>query len=139
MKKIFTLLLAAGSVTFVSAQYTAKNDRDTRDANKYPVNNGSYGQNTKTFPGQSNGHANVDYSSYAFSLKERDAEIERINRAYDFRILAVKRDRSLKSNKKEKQIMLIEKQRNLEIKNVYARYSNKNNKGNSRYDNHKRF
>ena len=140
MKKIFTLLLAAGSISFASAQYTAKNDRNFKDANKsYPVNNGSYDRDKKGFNNPSDNHGNADYNFYVFSLKERDAEIERINRAYDFKILAVKRDRFLKSNKKEKQINLIEKQRNLEIKNVYARFSSKNNRGNSVYNSHKRF
>ena len=113
MKKIITLLLAAGSFTFASAQ-TMPGRKATKDM----------------FPGRSD-HSNDYYKKTANNnsnfllIKERDQQIQKVNHEFDMKIAFVKRDRWMKSKEKSKQIKLLEKQRNLEIKQVQVRYASK--------------
>ncbi|CAN5731659.1 hypothetical protein BH11BAC3_BH11BAC3_37170 [soil metagenome] len=105
MKKIITLILiAAGSISFATAQSAKSNQYQNNARDEKQI-----GQN------------NTYYAS-SFSFKEKEAQILSINRAYDYKIAKVKKSRFLKSKEKTKQIKLLEKQRKGEIAQVQYRY-----------------
>ena len=108
MKKMLTLLFAVGCMTAAMAQ-SHHND---------------YGRNDKR-PGD----RRVD-NSYNNYLRERDAQIARINFHYNAMIRDVNANRYLRSNKKRNQIKQLERERARQIDAVMARYS-RGNYGNS--------
>src|SRR4051812_1721571 len=113
MKKIFTILLAVGSVTFASAQSSS--------------HNGNFGQSNSRdiVLGQSGSSVyknnNTSYGSYSFTARERDEQIQRINREFDQKMTAVRRDRHLRSGEKTRQIKMLERQRDDQIRQVQMR------------------
>ena len=123
MKKVFTILLALGAVTLAQAQssrsYPSDHNRD-RDVILGQHNDRVYDNNSR-----------YDYS---FSERERDKEIDRINRDYDKQIRKVERDRRMRSSEKSYQVRRLEDQRRDEIRRVWERYRNSNNSySNNRY------
>ena len=131
MKKIFTLMMAVGSITFVSAQSGFKNDNrsynDKKTITKIPSKNNS-GFNDRN---------KKDYEAYSFSSRDRDAAIQLIEREYAYKIGAVNRDRYLKAGNKSKQIRLLEKQKAIEIKEVRLKFEQINSR-NSAYNSGKK-
>ena len=129
MKKIFAIILvAAGSMSFVSAQ---SNNRKSMAYNDNKI----YDHHT-TF-GKTN---TIAYKDAYFSYKEKEAKLEKINREFDQKIAFVKNDRHLKSRKKAKQIQLLQNQRTNEISKVEFQYAKSNQKANSKtsgHDSHK--
>lgn len=103
MKKIFTILLAMGGITSAFAQ----------------------SGHSKTVITQTRTVSFNDHHD-AMSARERDAQIAQINREYDNKVMAVKRDRFMKSNQKNRQVRLLEKQRQLEIKAVNDKFASQN-------------
>jgi hypothetical protein len=130
MKKVFTILLAVGTVGFASAQSNSQkgtwsqdhgNSKDaafgrTASNNAYKANTGSYG-------------------SYSFSARERDAEIQKIRRQFDQKINAITRDRHLRAAQKAKQIRMLEKQRDEQIQQVQWRFSSSQNRHSDNHSN----
>lgn len=131
MKKIFTILLAVGTVGFASAQSSHNSDfgRDQK-GNSRDVILGQQGSSIH------NGNTGT-YNSNSFGMKERDEQIRRINREFDQKIEMVKRDRHMRSYEKSRQIKMLERQRNDQIKDVQKRFDNKRNKHDDHFDNHK--
>jgi hypothetical protein len=111
MKKIFTILLAIGSVTFASAQ--SKGNWGHDDHKDVAVNQ----------PYDHSRDNNSGYGSANYSNREKDAQIQRINREFDKRIAAVQRDRRLRSYEKRGQINMIERERSAQIREVQMRFS----------------
>ena len=124
MKKIFTLMVAVGMVTFASAQQGQKTGsfKDTKKEiiNSHTVQAPAFGK------GKTSG-----YETTSFSTKERDAQIQKINREYDQKIAAVKKNRHMRQQEKTKQVRSLENQRSQEIKQVQLRWeqSNQHNNG----------
>ena len=139
MKKILTLLFAVGAFTVAQAQgsrsypddrygrdvilgdQNSRNDRDDRDyrTNRTYENNSRY--------------------SYSFSVRERDKQIDRINRDYEKRIRQVERDRYLRSYEKSAQLRRLEEQRRREVSQVWERFrSSYNQHSDSRYQGNNR-
>jgi hypothetical protein len=146
MKKIFTLMLAAGSISFVSAQSMAKNDRSGRNdngsnkemKNTYPEvirgnqNDRSYTGTNKTYGnddwsnGNRNGKGNNNDSygkqdqrdSRAYDERRRQEETDRINREYDKRIKDYRNDRRISSYERNKWINHAERERMEMIKSL---------------------
>lgn len=115
MKKIFTLLLAAGTVFSAAAQHNGnvKNTAADRgnDRNKYSSDYHSYGNN------------NTDgYGNAALSFREKELELRRINLSYDQQIAAVNRKRYLSNREKKQQIRALETQRMAAIRDTQFRY-----------------
>ena len=122
MKKIFTLMLAVGTVAIASAQQGKQKDnpfKNDKKEIKQPVQQPSYDKGKTT-----------GYDQYGFSSREKDAQIQKINREYDQKIAAVKMNRRLRQQEKTKQIKMLENQRNQEIREVQLRFE-KSKKGNS--------
>jgi hypothetical protein len=127
MKKIFTILLAVGSVTFASAQSKGSWGHDEKSSSRDVI----LGQSNVTVY-KSN---TTSYGSGFFNTKDRDAQVNRINREFDQKIASVQRDRRLRSYEKSRQIKMLEKQRDQQIREVQQRYSR--DQHDSRYDNRK--
>jgi hypothetical protein len=111
MKKIFTILLAIGSVTFASAQ--SKGNWGHDDHKDVAVNQ-PYDHSRNDAPG---------YGSSNYNNRERDAQIQRINRDFDKKIAAVQRDRRMRSYEKSRQINILERERSAQIREVQMRFS----------------
>jgi Skp family chaperone for outer membrane proteins len=130
MKKIFTLFVAVGSITLASAQGISK--QNNRTYNGKVINTNVHVNN-----GFKNSERSVYDQPYTFSSRDRDAAIDKIQREYAYKVTALKRDRYLKPNNKNKQLQLLARQRDLEIKAVQDRFY-ENNSRNSAYNNSKR-
>ena len=134
MKKIFTIMIAMGTVIFVSAQPTSQKNSfykgDKKDVKQMPSPSMQQG-------GFDRGKSNV-YEMTSFSTKEKDAAIQKINRRYDQEIAAIKKNRRLWGQEKSRQIRLLENKRSQEIKEVQLRWekSNRHDKGQNRNKGH---
>jgi hypothetical protein len=127
MKRLLTLLVAVGTFTFAQAQHSGNypNDRN-RDRD---VILGS--QNSRVY--------NDSRNAYSFNERERDREIDRINKDYDKQIKKVERDRRMRSYDKDYAIRRLETQRREEIRQVWDRFHSSNNRYNdSRYQQNNR-
>ena len=135
MKKILALALSMGALTTVFAQNGYP--KDSRDESRGIV----YGKpNNQVYDNK-----NYRNDNYSFSARERDAQIERINREFDFKIMAVKRNRYLRNAEKKREIRMLEKERTEQIWQLNQRFSNQKpqksyhyNDQNSRNDSRRR-
>ena len=118
MKKLFTLLLAAGSISVASAQGFGQKDKSFKDG-KYESRDGRDGDFGKD--------KSKDFNDYSFSVKEKDRQIEKINREFDLKVLMIKRSRHLRAKEKLRQIRMLENERYDQIKEVQFRFEK--NKG----------
>lgn len=125
MKKMLVLAFSLGIITTVFAQNGYSKDR--RDESRDVV----FGNSTR--PRAEN---NRDYrnDSYSFTARERDAQIARINREFDYKIMAVKRDRYLRNGEKNRRIRILERERTEQIRQVNKRWSSQKP---FRYNDHK--
>lgn len=130
MKKIFTILLAAGTVTFASAQSSHNSDfgRDPKGNSRDVI----LGQTGSSVYNKNIG----SYGSYSLTTKERDEQIRRINREFDQKINAVKWDRHLRQGEKNRQIKMLERQRDQQINDVQKHFDD-NRKHDSHLNNRK--
>ena len=86
MKRLFALVLALGAMTAVFAQRGYDRGNESRDVILGQQNRSVYNNN----------RSNDRY----FSSRERDAQIERIRRNYNWRIQSVRNDRYLRNAEK---------------------------------------
>lgn len=127
MKKIFILLLSLGSLSTVFAQsnrydggnhggYSQSNDdhrdRDYRSSG-YDNRNGSYDNRNGNYDNRNSGpydNRNVRND------RQRQQEIDRVNRDYDNRIDTYRRDRSISQYERNRRINDLERERSSKIK-----------------------
>lgn len=117
MKKIFTMMMALGIVTIASAQ--GKQIVRPAKQESIPVKTGSYGTVTPVY-------------NYSLSLKQRDAEIKRIERIYEQKIAIIQRSRSARTAAMGRKVRDLEQQRDAEIRAVEAKYNHVANTGRTR-------
>jgi hypothetical protein len=120
MKKIFTLMIALGAIVVANAQ----------SSHDYP--NGSYNRDVAY---GNRPYENNVRNTYVFSARERDAQIDRINRDFDQRIRKI--DHSWFTSNREKQFRMqqLDAQRKDEIRMVWERFRSSNNAySDNRYD-----
>ena len=129
MKKIFTLLLAVGTITFVSAQSTAQQSRHSED-NKFE-NKTVHASSSHDYDHDRNGEPGYGSS---FSLREKEAQMRKINREFDNKIVSVKMNRRLRNQEKSRIIRMLETQRRDEIREVQLRFERSNRRDGKRYD-----
>jgi hypothetical protein len=126
MKRILTLLLAVSAFTVTQAQGSRSypDDRYGRDVILGDRNNSD--RNDRTYE-------NSRYT-YSFGARERDKQIDRIERNYEKQVRQVERDRYLRSYEKSSQLRRLEEQKRQEIAQVWERFRSSNNLHNdSRY------
>lgn len=116
MKKIFALMIALGAMTAVFAQ-GGYDRRESRDIVLGQPNRGVY---------------NNDHGYY--SVRDRDEQIQRIRREYNWRIESVQRDRYLRKAEKRRQIRFLENERDARVREVMQSYNNRNRGYNHRRD-----
>lgn len=124
MKKIFTLLLAAGAVGIASAQKPILKSNSFDNKHESAMVQTDFRQPGFERPNSSS------FDSYSFTLKEKQAQIQKINREFDQKINAVKKNRRLRSSEKSKQVRMLEKQRDEQIRQVEMRYASSKNRWN---------
>jgi hypothetical protein len=122
MKKVFALVFALGAMTAVFAQGGYDHRNESRDV--------ILGQQNRTVYDNDRGYNNGYYNT-----RDRDAQIDRIRREYDWRIEAVQRDRYLRRSEKKRQIRFLEDEREARIREVINsnRYNNNRNYRTGRY------
>jgi len=120
MKKVFALVLALGAMTAVFAQRGYDRREGARDVILGQRNGNIY-----------DGHRNDGY----YSIRERDADIQRIRRDYNWKIESVQHNRYLRKAEKRRQIRFLENERDARIRQVIERYnySNRNYRSNRRF------
>ena len=135
MKRILTLLFAVGVITTVQAQ-TSRSYPNDRSAGRDVIlgdRNDGIGRDDR-YEGRYENN-----NRYSFSARERDKQIDRINRNYDKRIRQVERDRRLRSSERSYQIRRLEDQRRQEIREVWDRFQSRSHvHGDSRYNTNNR-
>jgi hypothetical protein len=117
MKKIFTLVFALGAATAIFAQ-GGHGRNESRDV--------ILGQQNRTV--YNNPRSNNDY----YSIQDRDAQIQRINREYDWRIQSIERDRYLRKAEKKRQIRALQNERDARIIEIRRSYDNRAYRNNNR-------
>jgi len=118
MKKLFMLVLAISAMTSVFAQRGYDRKDESRDVILGQQNRSVYNNN----------RGNDGY----FSSRERDDQIERIDRNYSWRIQSVRNDRYLRNAEKKREIRFLESERDTKIREVVERYNYYNNNRNYR-------
>jgi len=114
MKKLFALVFALGTVTAIFAQ-------------------GGYGRNESrdVILGQPNRTVYDNNRNGNYYGMDRQAEINRINQEYNWRIQQVQQDRYLRRSERKRQIRFLENERDQRIREVMRSY---NNRGYNRRD-----
>lgn len=120
MKKMFTLLLSVG----ILATSYAQPNRQQNDKNF-----GKSGQNVIV----SNGHNKNIYGRNDHGIydnrnpfaRERDAQIDKINREFSYKVKAVENNRYMRSRQKKVAIRDLTNERNRQLQMVNARYNDK--------------
>lgn len=119
MKKVFALVIALGAMTAVFAQRGYDHRDESRDV----------------ILGQQNRNVYDNHNDGYYSSSEKDAQIQRITREYNWKIESVQRDRYLRKAERKRQIRFLENERNARIREVIDRYNyqNRNYRTNRRY------
>lgn len=133
MKKILTLLLAAGVFTAAQAQTSRDEARRVILGGGNGSNNG--GNRDVILGGGSNSDSYPSYPNSYPSSSSRQAEIDRVNREYDNKIQSIRNNSYLSYEEKERAIRQLEKDRQARIRQLSRDYDN--NYNNDRGDNGK--
>jgi len=129
MKKIFTLAFALGTFALVQAQPGTRDNRDNRQPvppvtqrdNGNGYDNGY--ENQRDVVVYNNPYDNNNRSDSRFSMeRKKKMEILRINREYDMKIQRVRNSFLMFRFEKERQIRMLEQQRQWEIRQVNMRF-----------------
>ena len=112
MKKIFTLLFFVGAVATSFAQKSV----DRKD--QYAVNKSSIDFRKFTSP-----HENI----YSFSAKERDHQIDKINKAFELKIKSIKSNRRINRREKKESIKKAKSEQAQQIQAVNAKFNSQYN------------
>jgi hypothetical protein len=117
MKKTITFLLSVALMSSAFAQYNNNQQRD-RDNN--------YGYN-KTHD-RDNGY-DKGGKFYFFTARERDMQIAQINREYAGKMQSVRSRFLMGRRQKERQLSILEQQRNEEVRLVWMKFNDRMNRG----------
>ena len=113
MKKIFTLLVAIGMITFAQAQYGGgRNSRDHRNERSTGDKDYDYGRDNDR-----------RYNGILSPKKQLELAIDRINREYDWKIEKVKDNFFKSRSQKRREIRFLNEKRKREIKRTYYTFS----------------
>ena len=123
MKKIITLLLSLGTLTTVFAQ--SGYDRNSPHGNT-PYDNQAYAKNERSY-----GYGDKGYDRNR-SLREKNFQIEKINREYSWKINNVMNNRALRQKDKRRIIRNLELERSERVRYINAHFDGRDR--NDRYD-----
>jgi hypothetical protein len=114
MKTIFTLLFTMAMLSTTFAQH---GQRDRNKDNDVYVSNDNLGYDNH----------NKNYGGYIFTPRERDMQINQINREYEFRIQSVKNKPFMGWYQKKRIINNLEAQRDEDIARVIRKFRSPKN------------
>jgi len=126
MKKIITLLFSVGVFTTSFAQYNRH--RNSEDKNYGSENhwNDRYANSSKGNRNHDRDHKYGRSSGNNYSAQERNFQVEKINRDFNFRIRAIQNDRYLRRRQKKAAIREAEAERSRQLQIVYERFNSAN-------------
>lgn len=133
MKKILTLLIAAGSFVSIHAQ---SREESRRVILGDPKDNSIYGNNDRDVVYRRD--RNDRYPVHTNNAYGRQYRIDQVNREYDSKIYSIRNNRYLSSREKTRMIRQLEMDRRNKINDINRRYDNdyKRYDDNDRYDRH---
>ncbi len=116
MKKMIAVLITVAMFGVASAQY--QTNRQWNHGNNNDV----------VYNGNRQGNYGYGSNSYSFTTRERDIRVAEINREYDRKIREVSNRFFMARYKKERMIYALEEQRRDELRRVYAKFNDRNNR-----------
>jgi hypothetical protein len=116
MKKMIALVVTVTMVTAASAQYQTNRQWNTRQDNDVVYNGNRHGNN------------GYGPNGYSFSTRERDIQVAQINREYDRKIREISNRFFMSRYKRERMIYALEEQRRADLRRVYIRFNDRNNR-----------
>lgn len=123
------MVIALGAMTAVFAQ----RGYDRRDESRDVI----LGQgNSNVYKGNPNVYNDRGYNNGSYNIRERNEQVQRIRREYNWRIQSVQHDRHLRKAEKKRQVRFLESERDARIRDVmdrYNRYNNSSSRTNRRY------
>ncbi len=122
MKKIITLLIAAGAFASVNAQSTKDEARKVILGGDKKTGSDNTTRGRDVILGGDNGT-----TRYPGSSTSKQAEIDRVNREYDAKIISIRNNPNLSTEEKDRIIRDLENQRKREIKKINGRYDGDDN------------
>ena len=120
MKKFITFLLFVGAFATSFAQYDPHQNPDSRnhrDDQYASSSNGQYDEHD-----HNNDHKDFDNRNF-LPGRDRDFQIEKINRDYNFQIQSIQMDRYMRHHEKKVAIRNAERERERQIQMVNARFN----------------
>ena len=126
MKKIITLLFSVGVFTTSFAQYNGH--RNSEDKNYGTENhwNDRYANSSQSNRDYGRAHKYGRPSRNNYSAQERNFQVEKINRDFNFHIRAIQNDRYLRRRQKKAAIREAERERARQLQIVYERFNSSN-------------
>jgi hypothetical protein len=122
MKKPFTFLAAVALMTSAAiAQKNSNYQNSNKNCRDVAVNDKNYGRG---------GYDDRGKAGYYFSEREKNMQLEHINRVYDNKIRSVRNRFFMSRYQKERAFASLQFQRSREIRSVMARFNSREN----RYD-----
>jgi L-2-hydroxyglutarate oxidase LhgO len=116
MKRMFAVLITVAMFGVASAQH--QTNRQWNHGNNNDV----------VYNGNRQGNYGYGSNSYSFTTRERDIRVAEINREYDRKIREVSNRFFMARYKKERMIYALEEQRRDELRRVYAKFNDRNNR-----------
>ncbi|MEP6952007.1 MAG: hypothetical protein ABI863_22145 [Ginsengibacter sp.] len=122
MKKILTLLFSLGAFATSFAQYNHQQNNDDRNYRTESRRDDQYANSSADNRNYSTEWRHFSHGNI-FSAKERDFQIEKINRDFTFRVEAIQCDRYLRRREKKAAIRNAEIERSRQIQLVNVRFN----------------
>ena len=126
MKKVFALVFALGAMTAVFAQGGYDHRNESRDV--ILGQNRNVYDNDRDHDRDDRYNNNRGYNNGYYSTRDRDAQVDRIRREYNWKIESVERDRYLRRGERRRQIRFLENERDARIRQVMESYRYQNNR-----------
>lgn len=131
MKKLATLLFALGifSASFAQSRDGRYSQPDPKSVILGQSNDGRYGSDDRRYDDRRYDNSNTGYNNDRNRNleSERAAQVQRLNREFDYRIQAVRNNRRLKNKEQSRQIRSLEAQRADEIRQLNNRFAQTRN------------
>ena len=120
MKKVFALVFALGAMTAVFAQ----GGYDRRDESRDVI----LGQQRSVYDDDHGYRNDRGYNNGFYGTRDRDGQVDRIRREYNWKIENVEHDRYLRRGEKRRQIRFLESERDARIRQVMNSYRYQDNR-----------
>ena len=128
MKKIITVLFASAMLSKAFAQYEHSDRLDWNKNNDVYKNNNNRGYDKHNNGNYGYGKPGKGYNDrYVFTARDRDMQIEQINRNFDYNMRSIRNQYFINRNQKIRRIRLLEEKRDREINEVMYKFNDRRN------------